>query len=159
MAARRAPAAFPDLDDFLCFAVHSTGFAFNRVYRRPLQKLGLTYPQYLVMVALWGEDDVTVGRLGAQVSLDTSTLTPLLKRLEALGLVMRRRSAVDERRVHVALTEQGRALRAKAAEAMACVVAAIGMPEAELRRLTSDIKALRARLDRAAETAPDSRPG
>lgn len=68
----------PELEQLLCFAVYSTGFAFNRVYRRPLQRLGLTYPQFLVMVALWGEDGVTVGRLGEQLSLDTSTLTPLL---------------------------------------------------------------------------------
>ncbi len=142
-----------DLDAFLCFAVYSTGLAFNRVYRRPLERLGLTYPQYLVMVALWSEDGVTVGRLGERLSLDTNTLTPLLKRLEATGLLTRRRSAVDERRVLVALTEKGRAMQREAGEVTRCVFEAIGIPLSDLVRLNSEIRALRANLERAAAAA------
>ncbi|UFN47427.1 MarR family transcriptional regulator [Roseomonas sp. OT10] len=140
----------PDLDAMLCFAIHSTGFAFNRLYRRPLQRLGLTYPQYLVMVALWREDGVTVGRLGEQLSLDTSTLTPLLKRLEALGLLTRRRSEADERRVIVSLTERGQRLREEAAAVTRCVAEGTGLPLDRLVRLTRDIRDLRTRLERAA---------
>lgn len=145
----------PDLDEMLCFAVHSTGFAFNRIYRRPLQRLGLTYPQYLVMVALWGEDGVTVGRLGERLALDTSTLTPLLKRLEGLGLLTRNRSSTDERRVMVALTEKGRAMQLEAADVTRCIVEGAGLPVADLVRLTREIRALRSNLERAAaeETA------
>ncbi len=139
----------PDLDELLCFAVHSTGFAFNRIYRRPLQRLGLTYPQYLVMVALWGEDGVTVGRLGERLALDTSTLTPLLKRLEGLGLLTRSRSRTDERRVMVALTEKGRAMQLEAADVTRCIVEGAGLPVADLVRLTREIRALRSNLKRA----------
>lgn len=141
-----------DLDRFPCFAVYSTGFAFNRVYRRPLQRLGLTYPQYLVMLALWGEDSVTVGRLGERLSLDTSTLTPLLKRLQAAGLLTRRRSEADERRVVVALTDKGRSMRREADEVMRCIFEAAGMREPDLVRLTNEIKTLRGNLERAAAT-------
>ena len=138
------------LDDLLCFAIHSTGFAFNRIYRRPLQNLGLTYPQYLVMVALWGEDSVTVGHLGERLALETGTLTPLLKRLEAVGLLTRRRSEVDERRVMVALTEKGRGLQREAADVTRCIAESAGLPLAELARLTREIRVLRSNLERAA---------
>ena len=152
MPERPDPLPSPDLDDLLCFAVHSTGFAFNRLYRRPLQRLGLTYPQYLVMVALWREDGVTVGRLGEQLALDTSTLTPLLKRLEALGLLTRRRSEADERRVIVGLTEKGEGLRAEAAAVTRCIAEGTGLSLEELGRLTREVRDLRARLERAAAT-------
>ena len=145
-----APPIAPDLDALLCFAVYSTGHAFTRVYRRPLESLGLTYPQYLVMVALWAEEGVTVGRLGKTLSLDTNTLTPLLKRLEAMGLVTRRRSREDERRVLVALTPDGKALREKTADVMRCIADAVGLPMAQLVRLGEDLRALRLNLDRAA---------
>ncbi len=145
------PPPLPPLDDFLCFAVYSTGFAFNRVYRRLLAQLGLTYPQFLVMAALWGEDGPTVGSLGDRLSLDTSTLTPLLKRLEATGLVDRRRSTQDERRVIVTLTPKGAALRAQADEVLRCVHAAAALDPADFARLTRDIQALRKNLERAAE--------
>jgi len=143
----------PDLDELLCFAVHSTGFAFNRVYRRPLRRLGLTYPQYLVMVALWGEDRVTVGRLGERLSLDTSTLTPLLKRLEGLQLLTRRRSDADERRVIVTLTELGRAMHREAADVTRCITEGAGLSVADLARLTREIRALRGNLEGAAAKA------
>ncbi len=143
----------PDLDDFLCFAVHSTGFAFNRVYRRALQRLGLTYPQYLVMVALWGKDEVTVGDLGRRLCLDTSTLTPLLKRLEGLKLLARRRSEADERRVMVTLTEHGRAMRQEAAGVTRYVAESAGLSVDDLARLTREIQALRGNLNGAAAQA------
>ena len=130
--------------------MHSTEFAFNRIYRRVLKHLNLTYPQYLVMVALWREDDVTVGRLGERLSLDTNTVTPLLKRLETLALLTRRRSTEDERRVMVALTETGRAMQQKASGISNCIVADAGLPLADLQRLTREILVLRANLERAA---------
>jgi DNA-binding MarR family transcriptional regulator len=145
------PAApIPDLDDFLCFAVHSTGFAFNRIYRKPLARLGLTYPQYLVMTALWGQNGVAVGALGEKLALDTSTLTPLLKRLEGMGLVVRRRAEEDERRVIVTLTEKGSAMRAEVGEIMRCVFEAADLTPEAFVKLTRDIRALRRNLERAA---------
>lgn len=139
------------LDDLLCFAVYSTGFAFNRVYRKLLAQLGLTYPQFLVMAALWGEDGPTVGALGEKLSLDTSTLTPLLKRLEAMGLVDRRRSMEDERRVLVTLTSKGAAQRAEAGDVLRCVFDATNLDPAEFTKLTRDIQALRRNLERATQ--------
>jgi DNA-binding MarR family transcriptional regulator len=143
--------AFPPLDDFLCFAVYSTGFAFNRVYRKLLAKMGLTYPQFLVMASLWSEDGASVGTLGEKLGLDTSTLTPLLKRLEAMGLVDRRRSTDDERRVVVSLTEKGTKMREQAGDVLKCVFAAADLSGTDFRRLTHDIQALRSNLERAAE--------
>jgi DNA-binding MarR family transcriptional regulator len=142
-----------DLNDMLCFAVHATGFAFNRVYRRPLRRLGLTYPQYLVMVALWEEEGIPVGRLGERLSLDTSTLTPLLKRLERLGLVTRLRSDADERRVMVTLTNKGRDMRQEAARVARCIAEGAGLTGAALTRLTREIQELRSNLERAAAKA------
>lgn len=149
MSTRKTRASQPDLDDLLCFAIYSTGFAFNRVYREPLQRLGLTYPQYVVMMCLWAGDAVTVGQIGERLGLDTNTLTPLLKRLEAMGMLTRRRSAEDERRVIVALTDKGRALRGEAAEVVRCVADAVGMPREDIARLTRDVRALRESLERA----------
>ena len=114
----RDPSSPPRLDELLCFLVYSTGSAFNRAYRKPLERIGLTYPQYLVMVVLWTEDALTVGRIGERLRLDSGTLTPLLKRLEGAGLVQRERSAADERRVIVRLTARGGALRAEAGAVM-----------------------------------------
>ena len=144
--------AIPPLEDFLCFAVYSAGFAFNRVYRKLLARLGLTYPQFLVMAALWGEDGVAVGALGEELALDTSTLTPLLKRLEGMGLVNRRRSPQDERRVIVSLTPKGFELRAEAGNVMAGVFAAADLAPQDFQRLTRDIQSLRRNLERAAES-------
>ncbi len=152
MAARSGTAS-PDLDDLLCFAIHSAGFAFSRIYRGPLQSLGLTYPQYLVMVALWNEDGVTVGHLGERLALETGTLTPLLKRLEAAGLLTRRRLKIDERRVMVTLTEKGRRLKQQAADITRCISESAGLPLAQLARLTKEIRALRTNLERAAAAA------
>jgi DNA-binding MarR family transcriptional regulator len=131
------------LEDFLCFAVYTASHALNRAYKPLLEPLGLTYPQYLVMVALWREDDQTVGGLGQRLALESSTLTPLLKRLEAAGLLARRRDTLDERQVRIALTPAGRRLRARAAGVPACIQAATGLGDRELRQLTSRITALR----------------
>lgn len=134
------------LDHFLCFAIYSANHAFNRVYKPLLDPLGLTYPQYLVMVLLWEKDDVTVGAIGERLFLESSTLTPLLKRLEGLGLVTRTRDRKDERQVRIGLTDAGRALRDKAAGVPACVFDVSGLDVATGLLLKADLEALRARL-------------
>ncbi len=136
-----------DLDDFLCFARHSTAQAAVRANKPMLDKLGLTYPQYLVMVALWAEDNQTVGGIGDKLFLESSTLTPLLKRLEAAGLVRRARCAEDERQVRVSLTEKGRALRGEAREHRpAWVARAFGDDPEGAKALKEGVVALRERL-------------
>ncbi|GAB4190415.1 MAG: MarR family transcriptional regulator [Thalassobaculales bacterium] len=140
----------PRLTDFLCFGVYAAGHAFTRVYKRLLAPLGLTYPQYLVMVALWERDGRTVGELGEALGLESSTLTPLLKRLEGLGHVTRRRDRADERQVRVALTAQGRALAERARGVPEGVAAATGMSPQALRKLTAEVAALHRALERAA---------
>lgn len=102
------------LDRQLCFPLYAATNLLNRLYGPMLKPLGLTYPQYLVMLVLWEEEPQTVGSLGARLYLDSGTLTPLLKRMEAAGLVSRTRDAGDERRVLIGLTERGRALRSDA---------------------------------------------
>lgn len=138
------------LDDLLCFLVYSTGFAFNRVYRKPLEKLGLTYPQYLVMTVLWAGDAMNVGQIGERLRLDSGTLTPLLKRLETLGMVSRTRSIEDERRVLVALTGKGRDLQGRADDVMECVAAAVGLDTSEASVLLQRMRGLRDNLEAAA---------
>ena len=108
------PAPSVALDDQLCFALYAASRAMTARYRPMLEELGLTYPQYLVMMLLWEEDHQTVGQLGARLALDSGTLSPLLKRLTAAGLVTRHRRVEDERSVAIALTDRGRALRDKA---------------------------------------------
>lgn len=102
------------LEKFLCLAIYSTANAVTRAYQPRLAALGLTYPQYLVMVALWEEEGQTVKTIGDKLSLDSGTLSPLLKRLESTGLITRRRDTVDERQVLIGLTENGRSMRARA---------------------------------------------
>ena len=131
------------LADMMCFSVYATGHAFNRVYKPLLDPLGLTYPQLLVMQALWDQDDQTVGGLGEKLFLESSTLTPLLKRLEQAGLVTRRRDADDERQVRIRLTAQGEGLRGKAQDLLPCIMEATGLSVAELRRLQGDVMKLR----------------
>ncbi len=147
---KRAPKADDALrlGEFLCFAVYSASHAFNRVYKPLLDDLGLTYPQYLVMVLLWERDDQTVGSLGEKLFLESSTLTPLLKRLEALGHVKRTRDPDDERQVRVCLTDSGRAIREKARKIPGCILEASGLEVDELLRLQSEIVALRSALER-----------
>jgi DNA-binding MarR family transcriptional regulator len=135
----------PDLDlaNFLCFAIYSANSAFNRTYKPLLDRLGLTYPQYLVMIALWAQDDQTVGSIGQRLYLETSTLTPLLKRLEAAGLVSRVRDSQDERQVRIRLTDAGRALRAKARSVPAQLGGKVGISAAEAGDLADRLAALR----------------
>ena len=115
------------LADYLCFAVYSVGHAFNKIYKPLLDPLGLTYPQYLVMSVLWTKGDQTIGGLGEKLYLESNTLTPLVKRLEALGYVARSRDPDDERQVCVRLTKQGAALRAQARKIPACILEATGL--------------------------------
>lgn len=132
-----------DLGGFLCFAVYSANHAFGRLYRPLLEPLGLTYPQYLVMVVLWEKDGQKVGDLGQRLFLESNTLTPLLKRLETMGLVTRERGREDERQVRIHLTDAGRALKAGAERIPGCVLAAAGMDAAQATALTGAIQALR----------------
>lgn len=115
-AATAATAPDLALDHQLCFAVYSTMIGINKVYRKRLKELGLTYPQYLVMLVLWERDGLTVTDIGHRLFLDSATLTPLLKRMEASGLLQRVRSTQDERQVHIHLCDSGRALRARACQ-------------------------------------------
>jgi DNA-binding MarR family transcriptional regulator len=112
MKSTERPAEMP-LSDFLCFAVYSTNLAFGKAYKPMLEELGLTYPQYIAIVALWEEDDQTVSGLGEKLFLESNTLTPMLKKLEAMGYLERRRDPEDERQVRVSLTKSGRRLREK----------------------------------------------
>jgi len=102
------------LSDYLCFAVYSANLAFGKAYKPILEELGLTYPQYIAIIALWEEDNLTVGGLGARMFLESNTLTPMLKKLEAMGYLERRRDPGDERQVRISLTKSGRRLREKA---------------------------------------------
>ena len=140
----------PKLDDFLCFAVYSANLAFNRVYKPLLDELRLTYPQYLVLVVLYEEDDQTVGRLGDKLFLDSSTLTPLLKRMESAGHVTRRRDPEDERQVRVRLTQRGRSVREKVSGSRGGLLKATGLTPEGLSRLREEVVKLRENLSKAA---------
>src|SRR5215468_2377742 len=135
------------LDNQICFAVYSAAHAFNRVYKPLLDRLGLTYPQYLVMLVLWERDGVPLKDIGERLFLDSGTLTPLLKRLEAAHLVKRTRSAEDERQVLIALTPQGQALKEKAKSVPQSILAASGCSVGELVSMKNEIVALRDRLN------------
>jgi DNA-binding MarR family transcriptional regulator len=150
------PPAKPKLDDFLCLAVYAAGHGFNRAYKPLLEPLGLTYPQYLVMTALWERDDQTVGGLGEKLSLESNTLTPLLKRLESQGRIRRVRDARDERQVRVRLTDAGRALRDQAAHIPNCILEASGLSLQQLERLQREIMQLRSALESYAASHPAS---
>lgn len=145
--APKADDAHLNLDEFLCFSVYAAAHAFNRVYKPLLDELGLTYPQYLVMVALWGEDRQTVRGIGNHLHLESSTLTPLIKRLETAGLVKRERDNVDERQVRVGLTDAGRELRDRATCVPGCVFEATGMELDELIDLNNKLRLLRDKLE------------
>ena len=135
------------LGNQICFAIYSTAHAFNRVYKPLLDKIGLTYPQYLVMLVLWERDGLPVKAIGEQLFLDSGTLTPLLKRLEAAELVKRTRSTEDERQVLIALTSRGQALREKARAVPQAILAASACSVAELIGLKDELLALRDRLN------------
>lgn len=141
------PATPPKLDDQLCFALYSAGLALTKAYRPILETLDLTYPQYLAMMVLWESDDIPVNALGARLRLDSGTLTPLLKRLEGRGLVLRRRDPADERRVRVVLTEAGRALGSRAAEIPRAIGTAAGLSRGDAEAERARLVALRDRLE------------
>ena len=147
--ARKDADALLMLGNQLCFAVYSTAHAFNRVYKPLLDRLGLTYPQYLVMLALWERDGVPVKDIGERLFLDSGTLTPLLKRLEAAHLIKRTRSREDERQVLVALTPQGQALKERARGVPPAILAASGCSIGELTALKKNLVALRDQLNAA----------
>jgi MarR family transcriptional regulator, organic hydroperoxide resistance regulator len=147
MAKKQAADAPLLLGNQLCFAIYSTAHAFNRVYKPLLDRLGLTYPQYLVMLVLWERDGVLVKDIGERLFLDSGTLTPLLKRLEAAQLIKRTRDTADERQVLIALTSQGQALREKARAVPQSILAASACSIAELSAMKNDLVALRDRLN------------
>jgi MarR family transcriptional regulator, organic hydroperoxide resistance regulator len=134
------------LDNQLCFALYSASLAMTKLYKPLLDALGLTYPQYLVMLVLWEKDGQMVSQLGERLNLDSGTLTPLLKRLESAGYVRRLRDVQDERRVLVTLTADGRKLRSKASKVPGCVRDASQCSMAELVQLKRQLHDLRERL-------------
>ena len=151
--AKQKPAAAPEkppkLDDFLCFAIYSTNLAVNRVYKPLLDELGLTYPQYIVLIALYDEDNQTVGGLGDKLFLNSSTLTPLLKRMEAMGHLTRQRDPEDERQVRVRLTPQGRSVREKGIMSRSSLLNSTNFSPAEYEQLREQMVKLRAYLSDA----------
>ena len=136
------PAPSVALDDQLCFALYAASRAVTARYRPMLEQIGLTYPQYLVMMLLWESDHQTVGQLGARLSLDSGTLSPLLKRLTTAGLVTRHRRVEDERSVSIALTPEGRALQDKAVRISEDMIGAIGFDKAEFDELKDRLRLL-----------------
>jgi len=137
------------LGNQLCFAIYSTAHAFNRVYKPLLKRLGLTYPQYLVMLVLWERDGLPVKDIGERLFLDSGTLTPLLKRLEAAELIKRTRGTEDERQVLIALTSRGQGLREKARAVPHAILAASACSLTELSAMKNELIALRDRLNAA----------
>jgi DNA-binding MarR family transcriptional regulator len=136
------PEALP-LDDQLCFAMYSAHIAINRVYRPVLEQLGITYPQYLVLSALWQRDGQTVGAIAERLSLEPSTITPLVKRLEAAGFVQRERNPADERQVIVTLSSTGKSLHQESKCLSETLLERSGLPAADLNRLNTEISAFR----------------
>ncbi len=138
------------LSNQMCFAVYSTAHALNRVYKPLLDPLGLTYPQYLVMLVLWEADGLTVKEIGQRLRLDSGTLTPLLKRLQVAGLVDRERDPSDERQVRIGLTDKGRALREQAEAVPRGLLGATGCTLEEVQALKAELVRLRDQLDQVA---------
>jgi DNA-binding MarR family transcriptional regulator len=161
--AKQSPPADPGeaqkLDDFLCFAIYSTNLAVNRLNKPLLDELGLTYLQYIVLVALYEQDDQTVGGLGDRLFLDSSTLTPLLKRLETMGHLTRQRDPEDERQVRVRLTPQGRSVRERAFGFRSRLVKAMGLGAADFQHLREELVKLRANLSDPVRAKPQPLPG
>lgn len=131
------------LDNQFCFALYSASLAMTKTYKPFLDKLGLTYPQYLVMLVLWQQDDVLVKSIGEKLYLDSGTLTPLLKRLEASSLIARTRDETDERQVRITLTKEGRALKKKAQTIPHQVLCASGQSHDALQNLRTQLSAIR----------------
>jgi DNA-binding MarR family transcriptional regulator len=143
------------LEDQLCFALYAASRAMTAVYAPMLDELGLTYPQYLVLLVLWDHDGERVSGIGDRLQLDSATLTPLLKRLEGHGFVERRRSTADERVVEVFLTAAGKRLKRRAADVPRCVFEQSGLSLAELAKLRTTLQALTRRL-RAGPPEPEA---
>ncbi|MDB5763648.1 MAG: MarR family transcriptional regulator [Herminiimonas sp.] len=137
------------LDNQLCFALYSASLAMTKTYKPLLDKLGLTYPQYLAMLVLWQQDNVLVKTIGEQLFLDSGTLTPLLKRLEASSLIVRTRDDADERQMRITLTREGRALKKKAQDIPRMALSASGQPQAALGNLRAQLSVIRDDLIRA----------
>ena len=139
----------PRLADFLCFAIYSANLAYGRAYKPILEELGLTYTQYITIVALWEEDNLTVSALGEKLFLESNTLTPILKKLEELGYLRRQRDPADERQVRVSLTAAGRRLREKALEKN--LVKESGLAQKDFAKLQQAVVTLRDNLVKAAK--------
>src|SRR4051794_15621267 len=129
------------LGEFLCFAIYSANLAFGKAYKPILEELGLTYTQYIAIIALWEQDNQTVSGLGEKLFLESNTLTPILKKLEAMGYLNRQRDPADERQVRVGLTEAGRSLREKALGGS--LMKASGLPPDEFCKVQKDVVTLR----------------
>ena len=142
------------LDDQLCFALYTANMAVGRAYKPMLDALGLTYPQYLVLHTLWEEDGRTVGAVAERLELESSTVTPLVKRLEAAGLVARARNPADERQVQVRLTEAGRAIRERCGCLGEALLGRSGLTGAQLAALNTQIQTLRDALARSPKARP-----
>ncbi|WP_426689642.1 MarR family winged helix-turn-helix transcriptional regulator [Rhodanobacter ginsengiterrae] len=138
--------AAPRLDAQVCFALYSAGLAMNKVYRKLLKALDITYPQYLVMMVLWEDESLSVSEIGERLFLDSATLTPLLKRLEAAGLVTRLRSRDDERHVVISLTTRGKALQTRASQVQESVLCATRCAPEYLMHLKQELQELRSKL-------------
>ena len=140
-----APKANPAqlLDNQLCFALYSASLAMTKLYKPLLDSLGITYPQYLVMLVLWESDGPSVSSLGERLNLDSGTLTPLLKRMESAGWLLRKRSTEDERRVHVWLSPTGRGLQTQAAHIPECIMTQSGLSLGEMVTLKDEVQRLR----------------
>jgi DNA-binding MarR family transcriptional regulator len=153
----KQPAAAPTLDarsallldQQICFALYSTSLAMTKIYRKVLPELGLTYPQYLVMMVLWEKDALTVSEIGERLFLDSATLTPLLKRIESIDLITRTRAAQDERQVIVTLTTAGRKLRKQAQNIPPSILCATQCEPAELMEIKESLVKLRSKLIKA----------
>ena len=144
------------LDNQLCFLFHRISRELTAAYRPLLADLGLTYPQYLVMLVLWEDDGLGVGEIGERLSLDSGTLSPLLRRLESAGLVERRRAESDERRVSIHLTPAGRALEAQAADVPGTLAAQLADDDVEYDQARNALRDLADRLERTRTSAgPD----
>ncbi len=134
------------LDNQLCYALYAAAHRMTKAYRPLLERIGLTYPQYLVLLVLWEQDRITVSEIGRRLRLDSGTLTPVLKRLEAAGLLLRSRRQSDEREVEITLTVQGAALRGEAAAVRESVMCQLALSDPEIRALRMDLNHLIERL-------------
>ncbi|MBY4676033.1 MarR family winged helix-turn-helix transcriptional regulator [Marinobacterium arenosum] len=131
------------LDNQLCFAIYSTSLTLNKLYKPLLQQLGLTYPQYLIMLVLWEQDDITLSQLSKRLGQDMGALSPVIKRLEAQGLITRQRSEADDRKIHLRLTEEGQALQQQAEAVPSHILCASGLSVEQALTLKQQLDELR----------------